>query len=202
MGHDLNTVYECEKLILNKMTWKVNLSSAFEQQRLIIDKYTIEAELSDGISFDSIAETSNDWVSFCLNEFSIFSKYDQYNLALGCVLITYKYNMMNSSLEALKGLLPPDQNSYIGELIQTIISLLKEEPDEENIGSTYYDNNSTTFNSERRISTDFEEFKSCTNVIRSPFKEITNNLSNTFRNEFLGKKQKRKRVKCIKKQNK
>jgi hypothetical protein len=181
------------------MTWKVNLSSAYEQQRLIIDKFTIEGELSDGISLESIAETSNDWVSFCLNEFSIFSKYDQYNLGLACVIITFKYNMMNSSLDALKCSLSDDQNVFIGELIKTIISLLNEETEEENICTTYCDNNSTTFASERRISTDFDEFKSCTNVIRSPFKEITNNLNDTFRNEFLGKKQKRKRVKCAKK---
>jgi hypothetical protein len=200
MGHDLNTVYECEQLILNKLTWKVNLSSAFELQRLMIDKFTIRDELSDGISLDSIAETSNDWVSFCLNEFSLYNKYDQYNLSIACLLITYKYNMMNSSLNALKGILNSDQNAYIGELIKNIISLLHLQNEEaEDEISVSVDNFSTTFASERHNSTDFRDYKICTNfVIRSPFKEITNT---NLKNEFLGKKQRRKRVNIIKKKN-
>ena len=72
MKYDINTVYECENLILNKINWKINLSSAYEMSRMIIQEIVVESELTSSENINSFSETANDLISFSLNEYELF----------------------------------------------------------------------------------------------------------------------------------
>lgn len=82
MEIDLDTVYVLEKLILTKISWKYNLSTAAEMKFLMLslDEKPIDGEIEALVSV---------LVNFSMNEYEIYSKYDQLNIAAASVLIAH-----------------------------------------------------------------------------------------------------------------
>ena len=89
MNIHLDTVYTFEKLILNKISWKYNLSTPAEMKCLLlsIDENQIEEEIQENIS---------DLINFSLNEYEIYSKYDQLTIMAASVLISYNHFAKNT----------------------------------------------------------------------------------------------------------
>jgi hypothetical protein len=73
-------------MILNKISWKILLSSPADLADLIINNLKIDENVKE-----QVLEIFNDWISFCLNESTIYYKYNQYEVTLACLYISLKY---------------------------------------------------------------------------------------------------------------
>lgn len=83
-GLDLNTVYFCEQVILNKVSWKINLNTPEEIILLIFKPNSNDSNMTN------ILEHANLWIGFCMDEFIVYSKYDQFVITVACIVLTYE----------------------------------------------------------------------------------------------------------------
>jgi hypothetical protein len=138
MNIDLDIVHAFEKLILNKISWKFNLSTAAEMKSLLLslDENQVEEEVEENIS---------DLINFSLHEYEIYSQYDQSTIVAASVLISYNHFTKDTKLieEALVKL-----NCNILEvqkLKEQIFYFMNKEDDKEQVNENldcFRDNNS------------------------------------------------------------
>jgi hypothetical protein len=86
-------------MILNKISWKVNLSSPADLANILINEC-----INDDKKKEEIKETFNDWMGFCLNESSIYYKYNQYEITLASLYLSYKTYKIKKPFNAIKKL--------------------------------------------------------------------------------------------------
>jgi hypothetical protein len=99
-------------MILNKLSWKINLSSPADLVNILINKYDIDDNRKT-----IIINTFNDWVGFCLNESAIYYKYNQYEVSLACLYLSYRTHKMNNICIQFKNLIDT-------KLMKTISTLM------------------------------------------------------------------------------
>ena len=95
---DMKLITQCELLILNRISWKIYLSSPTQLVLLLLNNYG----LSDR---SNIIQTFNDWVYHCFSESDIYYKYDQFKMTLICLYLTMKQFKLNDICKDLLKLL-------------------------------------------------------------------------------------------------
>jgi hypothetical protein len=50
----------------------------------------LKDKFHNGEESSTITEHAGLWIGFCLDEFSIYSKYDQFTITIACILLTYE----------------------------------------------------------------------------------------------------------------
>jgi hypothetical protein len=98
--YDLNIMLEAERLLLNKVGWKVNIHTAFDLIEVLLESFVDASEIKN--SFNSIKEVALNWVAFSFDEYQLYLKYDQATLAFASVLNAFADEGMIKSLQKLK----------------------------------------------------------------------------------------------------
>jgi hypothetical protein len=118
MGMDLTTVFETEKLILNRISWKLNLSTPFEIHTIILKHFFPLNE-----DFEQIQETTNDWVNFSLAEWDLYRRFSQFSITISCILIALKSKEMYTEFENIKSFI--QENYCISEIQECMSEIVK-----------------------------------------------------------------------------
>jgi hypothetical protein len=126
---DLKTITYVEKLVMNRISWKLFFETPVELSRLImreIIKSPISPELYENVS---------DWVNFSLNEYFLYKKYDQFQLTLSSVLLGFKVAGMEENIGKLVNFIQKENLADVSVLqtcIQHMVSIMNH-TDEENV---------------------------------------------------------------------
>lgn len=89
-GLDLNTLYEIEKLILNKCSWRINMTTPIEIINIILT-------INGIVNMSEFRDTVQNWMNFCLFDYDIYQKYDHFTLSAASILITCTYMQEDST---------------------------------------------------------------------------------------------------------
>jgi hypothetical protein len=71
-------------MILNRVNWKVSLTTAYDLMTSLLESFIDTSELK--VSYGDVQETASEWIGYSLNEYQIYQSYDQCTIALAAVL--------------------------------------------------------------------------------------------------------------------
>jgi hypothetical protein len=94
----MKLITECEMIILNKISWKVYLLTPIDIAYTLISKPTMTEEVIK--SFASL-------ITYCFNESNIYYKYNQFEISLACLYISYNQLDTNQLCKDLKIFIDP-----------------------------------------------------------------------------------------------
>lgn len=89
---DLDIVFEIERLILNKIDWKINLSTPAEMKSLML--LLVDEKIEE--DFENLM---NYVINFSLYENDIYSKYDPFTITIASAFISYRHYGINEQSE-------------------------------------------------------------------------------------------------------
>jgi hypothetical protein len=90
MGLDLQCIYATEKVILNKISWKLNLKTAAEIKHSLL---SLEENMEDDIEV-----FINDSINFSIHEYEIYAKYDQLTITFAAIKLCYNEFVKNFNI--------------------------------------------------------------------------------------------------------
>jgi hypothetical protein len=129
LNFELGVIYEIEKLILNRISWKITLSTAVETQLLIIKEFVKENTI-----FQQIFDVCTDWVNFSLTEWDIYRNFSQFTIALSCLLISLKIKEMTPLFTEISVFIKEKYDfQEIQECMNRIAQIMFDEEDDESI---------------------------------------------------------------------
>lgn len=127
-GFDLDIIYQCEILIMNKLSWKVNIVSATDIQAHL---FTV---VKDAFSSDEIPLINDNiylWISFCMDDYEIYRKYDQFSIVVSSILLVVKLSNNSKAIDIFQDFIN-NINYQCGDIpfniyIQQCMTTIKEE---------------------------------------------------------------------------
>lgn len=174
-GMSLKNIYETEKLILNKISFRVNFCTASDLLRNLI--------IISGSQDTELYEIASNWINYTLNEFSLFKKYNQFLITTSCLIIALKINELENECEILKNYLKETNELHEFEVCAN--DIVNSRNEEEITANPEYVQNETT--SENTIMSSTDEI-----VSRMALADITSQVmnleNNTPSNDLLGRK--------------
>ena len=94
---DLRTVYETEKMIMNRVGWKLHLITPRDlQEEILREVFPIDKILQINLS---LQQQITNWVNFSLTEIDLFKKHDQMQLTYASLLLTFKISHMEEEIQ-------------------------------------------------------------------------------------------------------
>jgi hypothetical protein len=114
---DLDIVFEIERLILNKLDWKINLSTPAEMKSLLLLLVNEKIE-------DDLENLMNHVINFSLYENEIYSKYDPFTITIASVLISNRHYGRNEQAEITKVIKNLCDREVIENCIKEIFELM------------------------------------------------------------------------------
>jgi hypothetical protein len=129
---NIKYIFELEKLILNRISWKINQSTPAEMKAILLDGEQLTTEHLEMI---------DDWINFSLYEYDLYSKYDQLFISVAGILIVFKYNKINpEKIEAAVlelGLDYDEIKSCMKEIFERMLGEDQEKESEEETNQEY-----------------------------------------------------------------
>lgn len=170
----LKLIFETEKLILNKISFKVHLFTSFELQNMIFEYLNVNDT--------DLFQSTSIWINFALNEYRIYKKFDQFTLSISCIMIALKSKEYENQIECLKNYI--NESNLKLEAFQNCINDIYELITEEEtncIGNETTQDNTDMSSEENQI------------LLKNPLGEITSQVKNQENdtelfNYFLSKK--------------
>jgi hypothetical protein len=87
---ELDSIYEIEKLILNKCSWRINLTTPIEIKNIILTNILM-------LQMQEFEEIVQNWINFSIVNYEIYQKYDHFILTAACILLTCNCLQENST---------------------------------------------------------------------------------------------------------
>jgi hypothetical protein len=97
--YDLNILFEAERLLLNKVSWKVNIHTAFDLMELLLESCI---DITEVKCMESLKEAAINWIAFSNDEYQLYHKYDQATIAFAALLNAFADEGMVKSTLKLK----------------------------------------------------------------------------------------------------
>ena len=115
---DIKIIEDVQRLILNRISWKLFLETPKETSILILR----ELFEDEGVC-PELEENVCDWINFSLNEWFLFKKYDQFLISVSSILLGLRVTGLEQQVEKLVDLV---KNHGLGDLttIQTCIQYM------------------------------------------------------------------------------
>lgn len=138
MNINLDIVYSMEQCILNYNNWKYNLSTPAEMKSLLL---SLEENKVD----EEVEETICYFINFSMDEYEIYSQYDQLTITAASVLISYDHFNKNTKLIEEALIILNCNILEVQKLKEKILYFLNKEDDVEQVNENldcFSDNNS------------------------------------------------------------
>jgi hypothetical protein len=118
-------------MLLNKINWKVNIYTAFDLMTILLESFIDSSEVKSTIA--DIKDTAMEWIAYCMNEYQIYQRYDQFTVTLAAILNTFLNEDMIRSAERLKhfmGLISVDKSVVLECMNDMFIQVNQSDKDE------------------------------------------------------------------------
>ncbi len=125
---DLNVIEDVQRLILNRISWKLLLETPKETSILILREL-----FEDGVCSE-VEENVSDWINFSLNEWFIFKKYDQFVISVASVLLGLRVAGLEQQILIVVDLIKKyalGDLPFIQTCIQYMVALMNQNEEEE-----------------------------------------------------------------------
>jgi hypothetical protein len=128
---NLAIVFETEKMIMNRVGWRLHLTTPRDLQEEILNEI-FSLDENRHIKFNLQEKISN-WVNFSMTEYALFKNYDQLTLTFASLLLTFKIAEMEREIQKLVESIKTKNLGEMEEIkncVNLMIQLFNREDDE------------------------------------------------------------------------